>query len=185
MKHPSNREFYAYWDARRDGAAAPERGDLDPGAVRTLLGDIFVLSCDPNGDYAFRIVGNRTCALFGRDLKGEPLPSLFDESSRRDLEDILCVVSEEKLAAVAGVTATTPQGERAAFELLFLPFSNRAREPISLTGLLASFDASPGPLGALGLTSWRYMGHPPMRLGPRVMKKLAIARGFMVYEGLI
>jgi hypothetical protein len=29
------------------------------------------------------------------------------------------------------------------------------------------------------------MAHPPQRFGPRVLKKLAIARGFMVYEGLV
>jgi hypothetical protein len=34
------------------------------------------------------------------------------------------------------------------------------------------------------LTSWRYLAHPPQRLVPRALKKLAVARGFMVYEGL-
>ena len=34
------------------------------------------------------------------------------------------------------------------------------------------------------LASWRYLAHPPQRFGPRVLRKLAIARGLMVYEGL-
>ena len=34
------------------------------------------------------------------------------------------------------------------------------------------------------LVSWRYLGHPPQHFGPRVLRKLAVARGFMVYEGL-
>jgi hypothetical protein len=33
------------------------------------------------------------------------------------------------------------------------------------------------------LTSWRYL-HRPEKLVPRALRKLAIARGFMVYEGL-
>jgi len=33
------------------------------------------------------------------------------------------------------------------------------------------------------LTSWRYL-HPPEKILPRALRKLAIARGFMVYEGL-
>jgi hypothetical protein len=33
------------------------------------------------------------------------------------------------------------------------------------------------------MTSWRYL-HRPERLVPRALRKLAIARGFMVYEGL-
>ena len=35
----------------------------------------------------------------------------------------------------------------------------------------------------LVLTSWRYL-HPPERLVPRTLRKLAVARGLMVYEGL-
>jgi hypothetical protein len=34
------------------------------------------------------------------------------------------------------------------------------------------------------LTSWRYL-HPPVeRLVPRALRKLKLARGLMVYEGL-
>ncbi len=42
MKHPSNREFFAYWDEKRGSARAPDRSDIEPAAVRDLLGDIFV-----------------------------------------------------------------------------------------------------------------------------------------------
>jgi hypothetical protein len=34
------------------------------------------------------------------------------------------------------------------------------------------------------LTSWRYLGHQPEKFVPRALRKLAVARGFMVYEGL-
>ena len=46
MKHPASREFFAYWDGKRGDARAPERSDIEPNAVRELLGDIFVLSCE-------------------------------------------------------------------------------------------------------------------------------------------
>ena len=46
MKHPSSREFFAYWDGKRGDARAPDRSDIEPGALRELLGDIFVLSYD-------------------------------------------------------------------------------------------------------------------------------------------
>ena len=46
MKHPSSREFFAYWDSKRGDARAPDRSEIEPGAVRELLGDIFVLSYD-------------------------------------------------------------------------------------------------------------------------------------------
>src|SRR5215471_20589598 len=66
MKHPSSREFFAYWDKMRGHAAAPDRSDIEPSAVRELLGDIFVLSYDAEAGYPFRVAGTRVSALLGR-----------------------------------------------------------------------------------------------------------------------
>ncbi len=93
-------------------------------------------------------------------------------------------VAEEMLPAVAGITATAQNGSPAHLELLLLPFNARAHTPLSLTGLLAPFEREHGVLRDFKLTSWRYLDHPPQRLVPRALRKLAIARGFMVYEGL-
>ena len=59
MKHPSSRAFYAYWDEKRAGARAPDRSEIEPAAVRELLGDIFVLSYDSAAGYPFRVAGTR------------------------------------------------------------------------------------------------------------------------------
>ncbi len=184
MKHPSSREFFAYWDARRGDARAPDRSEIEPGAVRELLGDIFVLSYDQAVGYPFRVAGTRVCALLGRDLKDQSFSALFAPDSRGEIEEIIAVVSEETLAAVAGITATARDGAPAHLELLLLPFNARAHTPLSLTGLLAPFDSEPRVLTDFKLTSWRYLAHPPQKFVPRALRKLAVARGFMVYEGL-
>lgn len=184
MKHPSNREFYAYWDEKRAGARAPDRSDIEPGAVRELLGDIFVLSYDATAGYPFRVAGTRVCALLGRDLKDRSFSALFGPDGRREIEEVIAVVAEEMQAAVAGITATTEDGAPAHFELLLLPFNTRAHMPVSLTGLLAPFQSEHRVLREFELTSWRYIGHEPQKLVPRALRKLKIARGLMVYEGL-
>jgi hypothetical protein len=184
MKHPSSREFFAYWDERRGDAHAPDRSEIEPDAVRGLLGDIFVLSYDAASGYPFRVAGTRVCALLGCDLKDRSFSALFAPDSRRDIQEIIAVVAEELLAAVAGISTTSQDGSPANLELLLLPFNTRAHTPISLTGLLAPFSERPGLLGEFKLTSWRYLGHPPQRFIPRALRKLAIARGFVVYEGL-
>ena len=101
-----------------------------------------------------------------------------------NIEEIVAVVAEEMLAAVAGITATSEDGSPAHLELLLLPFNARAHTPLSLTGLLAPFESERSVLKDFKLTSWRYLAHPPQKLVPRALRKLAIARGFMVYEGL-
>lgn len=183
MKHPSSREFFAYWDAQRGDARAPDRSEIEPGAVRELLGDIFVLSYDNEAGYPFRVAGTRVCALLGRDLKDLSFPTLFAPESRREIEDVITYVAEEMLAAVAGITATSQDGRIAHLELLLLPFNHRAHAPVSMTGLLAPFESDLGTLADFKLNSWRYL-HRPQKLVPRALRKLAIARGFMVYEGL-
>jgi hypothetical protein len=183
MKHPSNRKFFAYWDGKRAHARAPDRSDIDPNAVRELLGDIFVLSYDHEIGFPFRVAGTRVCALLGRDLKDQSFSALFATESRREIEDIITYVAEEMLPAIAGLTATAEDGSRAHLELLLLPFNNRAHAPVSLTGLLAPFESELTTLRDFELTSWRYL-HQPEKLVPRALRKLAIARGFMVYEGL-
>jgi hypothetical protein len=184
MKHPSSREFFAYWDGKRGSGRAPDRSDIEPGAVRELLGDIFVLSYDAAGGYPFRVAGTRVCALLGCDLKDRSFSALFAKDGRREIEDIIAVVSEEMLAAVAGITATSEDGSPAHLELLLLPFNARAHTPLSLTGMLAPFESGQGVIRDFKLSSWRYLGHPPQRIIPRALRKLAVARGFMVYEGL-
>jgi hypothetical protein len=184
MKHPSNREFFAYWDDKRGLAKAPDRSEIEPGAVRELLGDIFVLSYDHDSGFPFRVAGTRVCALLGCDLKDKSFSALFTPETRREIEDIVAVVAEELLGAVAGITATAQDGTPAHLELLLLPFNPRAHTPISLTGLLAPFGDAQLGLRDFKLTSWRYLAHPPQRLVPRALRKLAIARGLMVYEGL-
>ena len=182
MKHPSSREFFAYWDDKRGDARAPDRSDIEPGAVRELLGDIFVLSYDADAGYPFRVAGTRISALLGRDLKDQSFSGLFAAESRGEIEDVIGFVAEEMLAAVAGITAATDNGSLAHLELLLLPFNTRAHTPISLTGLLAPFEDSLTMLRDFRLTSWRYL-HRPEKLVPRALRKLAIARGLMVYEG--
>jgi hypothetical protein len=184
MKHPSNREFYSYWDDKRGGARAPERSEIEPAAVRELLGDIFVLSYDAAAGHPFRVAGTRLCALLGCDLKNRSFAALFAADGRREIQEIIAVVAEEMLAAVAGITATAEDGSLAHLELLLLPFNARAHAPISLTGLLAPFESGHNLLRDFKLTSWRYLGDQPQKFVPRALRKLKIARGFMVYEGL-
>jgi len=166
MKHPSSRAFFDYWDAQRGDARAPDRSEIEPGAVRELLGDIFVLSYDNEAGYPFRVAGTRLSALLGRDAKDLSFSALFAPEGRREIEDVITYVAEEMLAAVAS-------------------------RPVMLTGacarwlngLLAPFESDLGTLKDFRLTSWRYL-HRPQKFVPRALRKLAIARGFMVYEGL-
>ncbi len=50
MKHAASRALHAYWDRLRGTRAAPDRADLDPGAIRSLLGDVYLLELGTPGN---------------------------------------------------------------------------------------------------------------------------------------
>ncbi len=187
MKHPSSQQFFAYWDEVRGSETAPARSAFEPGPIRHLLGDSFVLAYEHTSGFPFRVAGTRLCALLGRDVKGQRFDRLWVTKSRRELEDLVGIAAEEQIGTVAGATAMI-NGMPLFLELLLLPFANQPPIPASLTGILAplTVPAVPdyGGVRELELTSWRHVGHRPQGLGKRMLRKFAAARGFMVYEGL-
>jgi len=187
MKHPSSQQFFAYWEQVRGEEAAPARSAFEPGPVRHLLGDSFVLSYAHVKGCPFRVAGTRVCALLGRDPKGQSFTSLWDPASRTEVSDILGIVSEESIGAVAGATATV-NGMPLFLEILVLPFAAPPHMPATITGVLAplTVPATPdyGTVDGLVLTSWRHVGHQIQSIRKRALRKWSAARGLMVYEGL-
>jgi len=51
MKHDSTRTVFDYWTERRGDRPAPERSEIDPGAIRHALGDTFMLAADFVGQH--------------------------------------------------------------------------------------------------------------------------------------
>ena len=186
MKHPATRELYDYWNKQRDGAPAPERGALEPGPIRHLIGDMFVVGCDEASRFPLRVAGTRICAMIGRDAKGEDFLDLFARASRRQVEDFVSIATEESLATIAGVTAFTDSLSPVYLELLLLPFASSVLAPQSVTGSLVALSVPEqpdhSPLRDLSLTTWRHAGHRTLR--QRAVHRLALAKGFMAYEGL-
>lgn len=188
MKHPSTRGLFAYWDQMRGLAAAPERSMLEPDAVRSLLGDSFVLGCEPAQGFPFRVTGTRVCALVGGDMKGKGFITLWNDQSRGEIEDLLAIAADEIIGTVAGVTASAGDNLVAHLELLLLPFNPRPHTPLTLTGVLAPLRL-PARLGRQGLsdftlTSWRHIGHRELTARQRAVRRWQAARGIIVYEGL-
>jgi hypothetical protein len=162
MKTAPTRKLFSYWNARRGSRLAPERGDIEPGAIREILGDSFIIAFDPIADHPFRLAGTRVCALFGRELKGAPFVQLWDVAGRIAIRELAVTVADEANPVVAGVVAHTAEGSRTDLELLLLPLYHRGNVRVRLLGLLAPL-AVPYWLGsehvtALTLGAIRHLG---------------------------
>jgi hypothetical protein len=187
MKHPASRRLYAYWEELRGKRPAPERAEIEPGAIRQILSEAFILAIDPAAGYPFRLAGTRICALFSRELKGEPFLPLWGETSRSLIRDLFGILANESVGAVAGVSACTARGETMELELLLLPLAATRPSLARAIGVLAPLSIPPwiggNPIGQLTLRSHRHIGAAvEKRLLPRFLTPRS-RRSFVVYDG--
>ena len=191
MKHQSSRDLFAYWDERRGARVAPERSDIDPAAIRHVLGDTFVLEGDGLNRYRFRLAGTRLCALFARELKGESFVALWQDSNRDDIRDLLAAVINEKNGVVASASCT-PQDDRQLtlpLELLLLPFAGHSRGDARILGALAPmalpYWLGAKPIGTLALGVFRHLGRSvePQNAPTVTAEAGRIRHGLTVHEG--
>ena len=187
MKHAASRELYAYWQEKRGTRPAPERTDIEPGAIRGVLADAFILALDRSAGHPVRLAGTRMCALFGREIKGESFLDLWASTNRPTMEGLLSILSDECTGTVAGATAQNENGESIELELLLLPLSIRRPIFARAIGVLAPVKIpswlGAGPIGPLTIGGRRHVGAAlEKRLMPRFMAPRG-RRSFMVYDG--
>lgn len=121
MKHRVTRELYDYWQRIRRGRAAPDRSEIEPGDIRSLLGDTFILEVVSRDEYRYRLAGTRICAAYGREMKGKEFLSFWAGKDRDSVATLLTAIGEDSAAAVLGVTGINDRGRELAFECLLLP----------------------------------------------------------------
>jgi len=139
MKHPTSRALHAYWDRLRAGRAAPERSELDPGAIRTILGDVMILEVGGPHRYAVRLAGTRICALMGRELKDRAFAEAFSPADWPELYGLLDTVAKTVTPAVASVVGETEDKRMLGLELSLLPLRHHGRTEARLLSSLAAY----------------------------------------------
>ena len=191
MKHPSNRELFDYWNERRGERLAPERAEIDPSAVRKVLGDTFVLDAAGGRHLPFRIAGTRLCALFGRELKGESFLQLWQRPGQTAIRELIAVVVEEKTGIVASVTGATSDDTLlpVSLELMLLPLAFQSRVEARVMGALAPMSApywlGAKAIGPLTLGMFRHVGATVDEVAVPRLRAAAgrIRHGLTVYDG--
>jgi hypothetical protein len=159
-------ELYAYWNRLRGARSAPERNDVDPGAIRGVLADTFVLDFDPRRGFPFRIAGSRANALFLKELRGFSFLDLWRSADREELDSILHCVADEAQAFLIGAEARLPDLDAANVEIVLMPLRHHGLTHARVLGGLA-VHAAPAWMGLSGagpiaLTSLRALD-PPTR----------------------
>ncbi len=161
MKHAATQELFSYWNRLRGSRLAPERADIDPGAIRGVLADTFILELTGQSALPMRIAGARVSALFTNELKGTDFTRLWHENSQSPAQELIADVASEQAPAIAGVKAAPSGRAPLDLELLLLPLRHFGKPQKRLLGCLApsSIPAWLGllPVDGLELGSMRIM----------------------------
>jgi hypothetical protein len=136
MKYASTRDLYSYWDRLRGTRSAPERVDIDPGAIRRILGDTFIVEVDAAATYPFRLAGTRLCALMGHELRGSSFLESWAGADGAEATRLLSAVVDDSAAVVVGVEAHSNQGHVLELEMLLLPLRHRGKTHSRILGSL-------------------------------------------------
>jgi hypothetical protein len=187
MKHAASRALYDYWEAQRGKRSAPDRADIEPGDIRTVLSDAFVLELDGGAGHPVRLAGTRVCALLGREVKGESFLDLWTPASRSTMHGLLSILTDESIGTIAGVTAANRDGDPIDLEMLLLPLSTRRPSFARAIGVLAPLKIphwlGASPVGGLTVGSRRHVGcQTDRRIFPRFMMPRG-RRGLTVHDG--
>ena len=184
MKHRVTRAIFGYWDALRGTRPAPERTDIDPGAIRSCLAKTFILTFDPDRGHQFRIAGTSLCETFGSELTGTPFSELWGQSEQQAVCELIRTVTQDAEGVVAGVTGRNADGDTAELEMILLPLASGDKGRERLLGALAAVTTpywlGIRPLQSLQLGEMRYTGAAgteKLTFGQKVLR----GPGFVLY----
>ena len=160
MRQIITKELFSYWNILRRGRAAPERLEIDPGAIRSLLTDTFILEHESDAGYPFRLSGTRNNVLFDRELRLQPFISLWRPEDQGQIERILEAVSDDTAPVIIGIEAERDR-RVLVLEMLLLPLRHHGHTHSRILGCMTPTTTPEWlglyPIGPLELKSFRVL----------------------------
>jgi hypothetical protein len=165
LKLAPSLELYAYWNALRGARGAPERNDIEPGALRGVLADTFILEFSRPLGFPFRVVGGRTNAMFCRELRGAPFLGLWSSEDAREVARVIESAADGAQPFLIGARGA-PEGVTALdFEVLVLPLRHHGATHARALGCCTPGASAPWfgllPMRPLAIASLRALSAAP------------------------
>lgn len=107
----------------RDGRKAPQRTEIEPADIKSLLADTFILERDTLGKPVFRLAGTRICSIFARELKGFAFASLWSERDQTMASKLAEDTFSNSTVVAITFEGRTARDRNLEFELLLLPLA--------------------------------------------------------------
>ncbi len=124
----------------RGQSNAPARDQIDPGAIKWILPDIFILEYKGEGNFPFSLAGTHLCDHYGTELRGLNMCDFWAGQDRTSFVHVLQSVVEESAVGVVGFSAHTTLEGSCNMEMLVMPVKSPANRPPRVLGCISAFE---------------------------------------------
>lgn len=121
VKHPNTKTLLAYWNARRRGESAPQRADIAPEDLGSLLANLFLLRRMDQGHHVFRLAGTGLCRMHQREFRDQNFLSLWQGHDRAHVSALLEGALSTPAPASLVTEAVSLDSEQTQVEIALLP----------------------------------------------------------------
>lgn len=137
MRQQVSKDLFAYWSELKGERLAPDRADIDPGAIGRLLADTFILEVDADAQFPLRLSGGRINALWMREQKGRSFVEFWRPEDRSSVSSAVTTVVDGVVPVVAGVKTYILGHSLLELELLLLPLRHFGKTHSRVLGALS------------------------------------------------
>jgi hypothetical protein len=127
MRHTASRQLFEYWDSLRGDRSAPERRDVDPVEMKSILGDVFFAERTQKEFVMFQFVGTRINAMHGYDLQHRSALGIWSPSSASEFIKVIERITERGVPMIVSSEGLMRGREVAEIETLLLPLQFGSR----------------------------------------------------------
>lgn len=125
MRHDHSKAILEYWNRLRGMRAAPDRRDIEPSDIRSILGDTFILEVNEAfRSVSFRLAGTRLCNAYGRELKGLGFLALWEEADNFAVYSAVKKVYADFQPCTLSCIAQSEGRRFVEYEIMLLPLFN-------------------------------------------------------------
>lgn len=137
MRTKTSLDIHSYWDRIRGADAGPLRSDIQPGDVRHILPELFILELDGAGNPVFRLTGTRICTFFGRELRSWEFSSLWTRDDAMIAKHIACTAMQDRKPVMLTANGLNRYHDDVKLEMVLLPIRSAGQRFDRLLGALS------------------------------------------------
>jgi hypothetical protein len=148
------RTLHAWWRAHRGAHGVPDRRDLDPAALRTLLPNLFIADIEPQPfRIRYRLVGTKAVRTIGFDITGRYLDELLAAAPEVPWIEHYRTVYDSRAPLLGSVEVSAKSGGTFAYEFGLFPLAQGGSEIAQIAAVEDYFN--------FDLTAAQLVARPP------------------------